>query len=114
MKYVRLKRIMNWAGLILSIVGIIFVAIKLSEYGGQIAFSRFTTGSLLALFGLAIGYASANMLLILAWKMLLQHLGIAVNFVWVIKTYGVSQLAKYVPGNIFHLAELDPAALIVA
>jgi uncharacterized membrane protein YbhN (UPF0104 family) len=104
MKSVLLKRILHWTGSILSIVGVVFVAIKLSEYGGQIAFSRFTFGSLLSLFGLAVVYATANVLLALAWKTLLQHLGIDVNFVWAIRTYGVSQLARYVPGNIFHLA----------
>ena len=100
----RLKRILHWTGALLGIVGVVFVAIKLYEYGGQIDFSRFTSGKLQALFGLTVIYTAANFLLALAWKALLQHFEIAVNFAWVIKTYGVSQLAKYVPGNIFHLA----------
>lgn len=104
MKSVLLKRILHWTGSILSIVGIIFVAIKISEYGSQIAFSRFNYRSLFVLSGLAIVYATANVLLALAWKALLLYLGIDVNFVWTIRTYGVAQLAKYVPGNIFHLA----------
>jgi len=86
MKSVRLKRILHWTGSILSIVGIIFVAIKISEYGGQIAFSRFSYRSLFVLFGLAIIYATANVLLALAWKALLLYLGIDVNFVWTIRT----------------------------
>lgn len=104
MKSAHLKRILHWTGSILSIVGVIFVAIKLSEYSGRIPSSLFTFGNLLSLFGLAVVYATANLLLALAWKTLLQHLGIVVNFVWAIRTYGISQLAKYVPGNIFHLA----------
>ena len=99
-----MKKILHWSGSILSIAGVIFVAIKLSEYGAQFGFSWLTFGSLLALFGLAIIFASANIFLALAWKALLRHLGIDVNFAWAIRTYGVSQLAKYVPGNIFHLA----------
>ena len=104
MKYFCLKRILNWTGSILGIVGVVFVAIKLSEYRTQIDFSRFTFGNLLALFGLAVVSAIANLLLVSAWKTLLQYFGIVVNFSWSLKTYGVSQLAKYVPGNIFHLA----------
>lgn len=100
----RLKRALHWTGSMLGIVGVVFVAIRLYEYEGQIDFSRFTSGKLQVLFGLAVIYAAANFLLALAWKALLQHFGIAVSFAWVIKTYGVSQLAKYVPGNIFHLA----------
>ena len=103
MKSVRLKHILHWTGSILSIAGVVFVAIKLSEYGGQIA-SRLTSANLLVLLGLAMVFATANLLLALAWKTLLQHFGSVVNFVWAMRTYGVSQLAKYVPGNIFHLA----------
>ena len=88
----------------LGIFGVVFVAIKLYEYEGQIDFSRFTLGKLQVLCGLAMIYAAANFLLALAWKALLQQFGIAVSFAWAIKTYGVSQLAKYLPGNIFHLA----------
>ena len=100
----RLQRALRWTGSTLSIIGVVFVAIRLYEYEGQIDFSRLTSGKLQVLFGLTVIYTAANFLLALAWKALLQHFEIAVGFIWVIKTYGVSQLAKYVPGNIFHLA----------
>lgn len=94
MAFDRLKRALHWTGSMLGIVGVVFVAIRLYEYEGQIDFSRFTSGKLQVLFGLTVIYAAANFLLALAWKALLQHFGIAVSFAWVIKTYGVSQLAK--------------------
>ena len=100
----RLKSVLHWTGSMLGIVGVVFVAIKLYEYEGQIDFSRFTLWKLQVLCGLAMIYAAANFLLALAWKALLQQFEVAVSFAWAIKTYGVSQLAKYVPGNIFHLA----------
>jgi len=99
-----LKRILHWTGSTLSVAGVIFVAIKLSEYGGQIDFSIFTCSHWMALLALAIIYATANVFLSLAWKSLLQHFEISVRSSWALRTYGVSQLAKYVPGNIFHLA----------
>ena len=43
-------------------------------------------------------------MLALAWWNLLAQFGASVSKRWAIKTYGISQLAKYVPGNIFHLA----------
>jgi len=43
-------------------------------------------------------------LLARAWRFLLIYLGVAVSSGWAVWAYGVSQLAKYVPGNIFHLA----------
>ena len=39
-----------------------------------------------------------------AWWNLLKQFGAKPSCNWAIKTYGISQLAKYVPGNIFHLA----------
>ena len=100
----RLKRILHWAGSTLSVAGVVFVVIKLSEYSGQIDFSRFTYRHWMVLVALTIIYATANVFLSLAWKRLLQHFRISVRSMWAFRTYGVSQLAKYVPGNIFHLA----------
>ena len=37
---VRLKRVLNYAGFCLSILSIIFVVVKLREYGGQIELSK--------------------------------------------------------------------------
>lgn len=98
------KRSLHLAGSSLGALGIVFVAIKLVEYGNQIELSKFGTGTLLALFGLAVAYGAASLLLAFAWRDLLNHLGISVDTRWVVRTYGLSQLAKYVPGNIFHLA----------
>ena len=104
MKSVFFKRVLHWTGSALSLASIVFVVIKLSEYVEQIAFSKFTFGSFLTLFSLAVVFAIANLLLALAWKTVLQNFGIVVNIAWAIRTYGVSQLAKYLPGNIFHIA----------
>lgn len=49
-------------------------------------------------------YGSANLLLALAWWHLLQHLGASAKLLRSIRIYGMSQLAKYVPGIIFYLA----------
>ena len=99
-----LKRSLHLAGGALGALGVLFVAIKLVEYGDQIELSKFGTGALFALFGLAVVYGAASLLLGFAWRDLLNHLGIYTDPRWAVRTYGISQLAKYVPGNIFYLA----------
>jgi hypothetical protein len=58
--------------------------------------------SMVALFALI--YGLANVMLALAWWNLLGYFGAKVTRHWSIRCYGITQLAKYVPGNIFHLA----------
>ncbi|WP_139795781.1 hypothetical protein [Desulfocicer vacuolatum] len=49
-------------------------------------------------------YGAGNILLAQAWWCLLSFLDKKIAKNRAIKIYGISQLAKYVPGNIFHLA----------
>lgn len=100
-----LRRALHTFGGLLGLAGILFVIIKLNTYSSQLDFSRFyaTDWALIAFFaGL---YGAANVLLAYAWFELLIFLGVSsVSRPWAAKVYGLSQLAKYVPGNIFHLA----------
>lgn len=88
----------------LGLVGVIFVALRLSTNVRQINFARFdfVVGFILAL--LTFVYGAGNLLLARAWWHLLNFLEVKTSWRWAIKVYGQSQLAKYVPGNIFHLA----------
>jgi glycosyltransferase 2 family protein len=43
-------------------------------------------------------------LLGLAWYYILGHLGLRPGATWSIRVFGITQLGKYIPGNIFHLA----------
>lgn len=95
------KRFLRWAGTGLSIVAVFFVVAKLKGYTSEINIGLLATVAL-PLFGLALVYGAANVLLALAWKDLLQHFDLSVSSRSVIRIFGVSQLAKYVPGNIFH------------
>jgi len=74
---------------------------KLKDYGNEIDYSLFAS-LVLPLLVLSIVYGVANFLLAFAWKDLLKHFGVTVSSFGAIRIYGVSQLAKYVPGNIFH------------
>ena len=99
-----LKRALHWAGSALALLGIAFVALRLHDYGAELDFSRFDTARWSVVVGFALIYGLANLMLALAWWNLLKQFGVSVSRRWAIKTYGISQLARYVPGNIFHLA----------
>jgi glycosyltransferase 2 family protein len=99
-----LQRALRWVGSGLALIGIAFVTLRLHEHWGGLDLSQMTPSSWTSLIGLALLYGLANLLLALAWWHLLTQFGVQATRLWSIRVYGISQLAKYVPGNIFHLA----------
>lgn len=99
-----LKRWLHIIGSVFGLLGVVFVFMRLNTYAEQIDLTRFdtTAWSLIGLFALV--YGAANVLLAQAWWHLLAFFDVEVERRWAVKAYGLSQLAKYVPGNIFHLA----------
>ena len=99
-----LRRLLHWLGGTLAAAGVLFVAIRLHAYWLALDFSRLTSTGWCQIFLLAVVYGAANLLLARAWWYLLCHFGAARPRYDTLRIYGMSQLAKYVPGNIFHLA----------
>jgi hypothetical protein len=99
-----MKKYMHWFGSAIAVIGIFFVAIRLRDYSDQIDFKDLGWEIWWAVGGCAVAYCLANNLMALAWWNLLVQFGAVTPRRWAIRTYGISQLAKYVPGNIFHLA----------
>jgi hypothetical protein len=97
----KVRKLLSWTGSALSLFAIIFVVGKLKHYSNEIDYSLFVSLAF-PLIILAFAYGASNLLLTFAWKDLLKHFGVSVDFCWAVRIYGVSQLAKYVPGNIFH------------
>jgi glycosyltransferase 2 family protein len=98
------KRSLHVCGAALAVAGVAFVALQLYAYRDQIAAVELGAGAWLVVGLLALVYGAASLMLALAWWKVLDHLGVAVDRVWAIRVYGLSQIAKYVPGNVFHLA----------
>lgn len=92
------------AGFIVAVLSLSWVGIRLHTYWGDITIARISPLAWLAAAALAILYASSCLLLALAWRHLLLHFGEDVTRWWAVKIYGISQLAKYVPGNILQFA----------
>ena len=99
-----LKRVLHWVGGGLGLVGAIFVIIRLLEHADELDFSRFGTGAWAGIGFFAVLYGLANILLASAWWYILRSFGVSVARIWAVRTFAVSQLAKYVPGNLLHLA----------
>lgn len=99
-----LKNWLHILGSVLGLFGVVFVVIQLGTYSDQIDLSKFSNKAWAQLSLLTVIYAAASSMLVKAWIQLLAHFGVAVDKTWALKAYGTAQIAKYVPGNIFHLA----------
>lgn len=99
-----LKRLVHFTGAALAVLAIIFVVRRLHTYTASLNFSQFHGIKWLILISLTLVYGAASILLSQAWWNLLAQFNARVSRQWSIKVYGTTQLTKYVPGNIFHLA----------
>ncbi len=93
---------MHWLGSALAVTGIAFVIFQAIEYSAEIEFSRFNSLEWFFMGLLTLIYGAANLMLVVAWRHLLTQLGVRISGVQAIKICGSTQIAKYVPGNIFH------------
>lgn len=97
------KKYLNFAGFTLSLLALFFVIAQFRQYSGGVdLLSLLPMAWPLAL--LCLVYAGSNVLLALSWRLLLVHLGVRLGLRKVIYIYGVSLLAKYIPGNVFQFA----------
>jgi uncharacterized membrane protein YbhN (UPF0104 family) len=99
-----LRRALHWVGSALAIIGIAFVVLRLRNYGADLDLSGFDSSKWSMVAGLSVIYGLSNLMLAFAWWNLLRQFGANASPKWATKIFGISQLAKYVPGNIFHLA----------
>ncbi len=100
----RLKLGLHFSGGALALIGVVFVFERLSVHAAEINLEILNPAKLAVVAILALVYGLSNLMLAQAWQKILQHLGLSVATPWAMWAYGVSQIAKYVPGNIFHLA----------
>ena len=106
-----IQRILHGAGAVGALAGIVFVGIRLWDYWAEIDFS--SHGALLGagVAAMALVYGLANTLLALGWWNLLQHHSETVSRRAALRIYGLSVLAKYVPGNVMHIASRQALGL---
>jgi hypothetical protein len=100
-----MRSYLNYIGGIVVLIGIYFIFHRFIGYFHEIKAKDLMSWSLLALLsGLAVLYAIVNIFLVMAWKNILKIYNVDVSLAQAFNIYSSSQLAKYVPGNVFHLA----------
>lgn len=94
----------NWAGTAIAILAVVYVTYLFSQYSAEIDLTRFSITQWLMFGVYALIYGAANIFLAFSWRKILEHLSATISLIRAIRIFGISQLAKYLPGNILHLA----------
>lgn len=95
------KNVIGLIGVFLTLCGFIFIGFKLYKYEVVSVFFKYNPLGWLFITVLAVIYGLSCIILALAWRHILAGLGVKVSLRWAIKTYAYSQIARYIPGNIF-------------
>jgi glycosyltransferase 2 family protein len=96
-----LRKYLHLIGTLIAIFGVIFLIFRLRFLANNYELFSIDFRLLVILLALSILYGTANIFLVLAWRGILLKFNHHVTLLWAISTYGRSQLAKYIPGNIF-------------
>ena len=89
-------------GTAIAVCSLVYVAVRFLEYRAELAVALVPRAVWLAVPALALLHAAAGVLLACAWRDLLATNGQRPGLRWSVSIYGLSQLAKYIPGNVFH------------
>lgn len=98
----RAKRLLNLCGGVLGFAGLAAVSFKLWAYQGEVTAASLSAFGYISIALAAVLCGASNTLLALAWRSFLIYLDESPGWRWSLWTYSTSQVAKYVPGNIFH------------
>jgi uncharacterized membrane protein YbhN (UPF0104 family) len=102
-----MKKLLKYANLIgslLSVVALIFVYFRFKIYISNISINYINTKNISLLVILTISYFLFNNLLAGAWYKLLIFYKQNISFKTAKNIFGISQINKYIPGNIFQFA----------
>ena len=98
------RRALNHVGSALALLGVAFVVWRLGQAGAIATLRQLPPSAWVVIVALGVLYGVASLLLARAWWYLLLQTNVSASATWSVTTYGISQLAKYVPGNIFQFA----------
>lgn len=100
----KLSKFLGLCGNVLAIAGIVFLILRFRTYAGQLSEIALSPSLFVLLVILAGASGLSVMLLVVAWKKILGVNGQSVDVKTTLVIYGLSQLAKYIPGNVFQFA----------
>jgi len=100
----RIEAALRPAGWLLAAASAVFLVIVARRHWDALAGIAVTPEQWLAIAGLCLLYGTSLLLLALAWSLVLGFAGAQPpSRVHAMRAYTTAQLAKYVPGNVFHL-----------
>lgn len=99
-----LKRLINYVSYTLVILSAVFLIYKFYSLQGLINLKGFITDHSIIFTLACLVYAINNYLLAAGWRSILKGLDELVSIKMATTIFGVSQIAKYIPGNIFQFA----------
>src|SRR3546814_13370918 len=105
---------LNGMGGTVAAIAVMFVALRFWDYSEQTDFRSLSLSTWGWIAVCSIIYCLANLFLTQGWRLLLRQFGSYRSFKSALYIYGVSQLAKYVPGNIFHLAGRQALGMVAS
>ena len=100
----KINKIPNLIGSFIAIITIGIVISYITEYSSEIDLLSFKATDILLLSLYSFIYFIISLLLAVAWHSVLSSFGIKIPILWSIKAFGISQFAKYLPGNVLHFA----------
>ena len=100
----KIKRLMPYLGAIIAIASLSFVGQKIMKNVHELAQGQlFSPHVILSIVVLACLYAMFSNALGVAWRLLLQAEEVTLPKNIALSIFGKSQIAKYLPGNVFHM-----------
>lgn len=105
------KRLLHWVGSALAVASLVFVARRLWVHAGQMELAACTNEQWAIMGALGAAYCAANLCLPRLWSACLRGRGLFLPWRSALIIYGYSQIGKYLPGNIAHLAGRQALAM---
>ncbi|NOQ62934.1 MAG: hypothetical protein GQ582_00295 [Methyloprofundus sp.] len=100
-----IKRLIRGGGYILLIACIGFLLSRLWSIRQTLSLEHLGWDTLLLILLCGLSFALSQLLLSTAWQLLLKWWGVSKpKLSWCHSLYGRTQIAKYLPGNVFHFA----------
>jgi len=99
-----LKKTVNYVSYLLVFLSVIFIGYKFYTLQGLVNLTRFFKDHGLVFTVACLVYALNNYLLAAGWRLILAGLDEKITIKLSVAIFGVSQIAKYIPGNIFQFA----------
>ena len=99
------KRVIIWLGYTILFACVGFLLLRIWEIRKSLSFESLGLETLVLIVLCGVSFAISQFLLSTAWRFLLMWWGVNdLKLSWCHSIYGRTQIAKYLPGNVFHFA----------